>query len=133
MTDVYVVLTDSTGNNRFYPFANIVAGADATADMIAPSFTGTPAASFVPDGTDDNDIQDLNITFGAIDEAGTLRWLVRAGAEDDLADNSTSIGMVKGATAQLDYGAGVNDGVAAGMVAVTTSTGSPDCGRINEY
>ena len=125
VTDVYVVLADSAGNNRFYPFANITADADGIGDVTAPSFTGTPAARFVPDGTDDNDIQDLNITFTAIDENGTLRWLVRAGAEDDLADNPASIGIVKGATAQLNYGVGANAGVAAGMEEVTTSTGSP--------
>ena len=124
MTDVYVVLTDRTGNDRFYPFTSITADVDAIADMIAPSFTGTAprAAEFVTDGTDHNDIQDLNITFAGIDEDGTLSWLVRAASEGDLADNAASIGIVKNATAQLNYGAGANADVAAGVTAVTTGS-----------
>ena len=104
-----------------------------TADTSPPSFTGTPAASFVAAGASSDDIQDLNITFDAIGEDATLYWLVRAASEADLEDNPASIGMVKDATPQLDYGAGDNAGVAAGVMAVTTGTISPDCGRINEY
>ena len=92
--EIFVVGEDAADN------ATMVLKGRFTVDTTKPMLTGTPAASFAAAGAVDDDIQALNITFGAIDEDGTLYWLVVADAAD-LADNAASIGMVKGAMAEL--------------------------------
>ena len=120
--DVYVVLSDSAGNNRLLPKIDATTITD-TADTTAPA-VGSIEAVFEDDAGGVDNTQRLAITLTDVDEAGTAYWVVLAeGATPTGSDDTAQAAAViaAGTTEELNYTAGANSDRASGSGAITAN------------
>ena len=119
--DIYVVLTDSAGNDRLLPVIDDVLTEDEIDDTANSAPNADATAAFAGGTASDDGLQDLTITLANLDKAGTAHWVIVASTTAP-ADAPDVVG-VKAGTGAVHASASGSMPVTAGLSVDVTKTG----------